>query len=116
MVICRIEFEIVYPTQSEVIFGSVVYIRIIRIAGAIWSKIAYNPTSKAIIQKLAKKFQARFLDDSGNIKTDDRLRTSVPGIFAAGDVRNTHLRQVATAVGDGALAAISAHDFLIGKR
>jgi len=56
------------------------------------------------------------LDDAGNVKTDDRLRTSVPGIFAAGDVRNTPLRQVATAVGDGALAAISAHDYLIGKR
>jgi len=56
------------------------------------------------------------LDDAGNIKTDDRLRTNVPGVLAAGDVRNTHLRQVATAVGDGALAAMSAHDYLIGKR
>jgi thioredoxin reductase (NADPH) len=56
------------------------------------------------------------LDGSGNIKTDDKLRTSAPGVFAAGDVRNTPLRQVATAVGDGALAAMSAYDFLIGKR
>ncbi len=56
------------------------------------------------------------LDDSGNVVTDDRLQTSVPGLFAAGDVRATRLRQIATAVGDGALAAMMAHDFLAGAR
>jgi thioredoxin reductase (NADPH) len=56
------------------------------------------------------------LDESGNVVADSRLRTSVPGILAAGDVRNTPLRQVATAVGDGALAAMSAHEYLVGKR
>jgi len=39
------------------------------------------------------------------------LQTTVPGIFAAGDVRQKELRQIATAVGDGALAAMNAHDF-----
>ena len=45
------------------------------------------------------------MDEYGFIKTDEKLKTSVPGVFAAGDVRTTVLRQVATAVGDGALAA-----------
>ena len=48
--------------------------------------------------------------------TDDRLQASVPGVFAAGDVRATRLRQVATAVGDGALAAMMAHDYLASKQ
>ncbi|MBM3323206.1 thioredoxin-disulfide reductase, partial [candidate division WOR-3 bacterium] len=52
------------------------------------------------------------LDESGNVLTDQLLRSSEPGIFAAGDVRTTPLRQVATAVGDGALAAMSAHEYL----
>jgi len=56
------------------------------------------------------------LDDAGWVVTDSQLRTNVPGVFAAGDVRNTPLRQVATAVGDGALAALMAHGFLSGKR
>jgi thioredoxin reductase (NADPH) len=56
------------------------------------------------------------LDPTGAITTDDRLQASVPGIFAAGDVRATHLRQVATAVGDGALAAMMAHDYLASKQ
>lgn len=52
------------------------------------------------------------LDPDGFIETDALLRTSLPGVFAAGDVRTTPLRQIATAVGDGALAAMQAHDHL----
>ncbi len=51
-------------------------------------------------------------DDYGFIQTDRLLMTSVPGIFAVGDCRVTALRQVATAVGDGALAAFEAHRYI----
>ncbi len=55
------------------------------------------------------------LDATGAIVTDDRLQTSLPGVFAAGDVRATRLRQIATAVGDGALAAMMAHEYLAAR-
>lgn len=48
----------------------------------------------------------------GFIETDVHMATSIPGVFAVGDVRDTPLRQVTTAVGDGAIAAYSAQDFL----
>ena len=54
------------------------------------------------------------LDAKGHIVTDKHLRTSCPGIFAAGDVRDTVLRQVVTAAGDGAVAAVSAADYVRG--
>ena len=47
--------------------------------------------------------------DGGWIVTDENMKTSVPGIFAAGDVRDTGLRQVVTAAADGARAAMSAY-------
>ena len=52
------------------------------------------------------------LDENGFIIAGLDTETSVPGVFAAGDVRNTPLRQVATAVGDGAIAAISAENYI----
>lgn len=45
------------------------------------------------------------LDGQGYLPTDDTCRTSLPGVYAAGDVRAKTLRQVVTAVGDGAVAA-----------
>jgi thioredoxin reductase (NADPH) len=51
-------------------------------------------------------------DSGGWIITDEKMQTSVPGIFAAGDVRNTSLRQVVTAAGDGARAAMAAYAYL----
>ena len=51
-------------------------------------------------------------DDSGFIKTDSNLETILPGVFAAGDVRADAIRQVATAVGEGATAAIRIREYL----
>ncbi|MDQ7782385.1 MAG: thioredoxin-disulfide reductase [Desulfomonilaceae bacterium] len=51
-------------------------------------------------------------DYAGFILTDDTMATSTPGVFAAGDVRCKQLRQIATAVGDGATAAFSAQHYL----
>ncbi len=52
---------------------------------------------------------------AGFIITNDRMETSVDGIYAAGDCRVTPLRQVVTAVSDGAIAAASAHEFVSGR-
>jgi thioredoxin reductase (NADPH) len=56
------------------------------------------------------------LDDYGFVKTDLNMATSVPGVFAAGDGRSTSLRQIATAVGDAAMAAYSAEHYLSNIR
>ena len=52
------------------------------------------------------------LDNEGHIITNAEMETNVPGIFAAGDTRSKLARQVVTAAGDGATAAISAERFL----
>ncbi len=52
------------------------------------------------------------LDATGLIITDEKMETEIPGIFAAGDVRYNSARQVITAAGDGATAAIYAEKFI----
>ncbi|ACS79425.1 NAD(P)/FAD-dependent oxidoreductase [Maridesulfovibrio salexigens] len=52
------------------------------------------------------------LDADGYIVTDDDMATSVPGVFAAGDVRPKKYRQITTAMSDGTIAALEAERFI----
>lgn len=58
------------------------------------------------------------LDETGYVVTDDRMESSMPGVFAAGDARANYFKQVILAVAEGALAALSAQRYLetIGAR
>jgi thioredoxin reductase (NADPH) len=55
-------------------------------------------------------------DPSGYLITDDRMMTSIPGLFAAGDVRSQLTRQITTAVGDATTAAIAVEKYLTDRK
>ncbi|HQL92168.1 MAG TPA: thioredoxin-disulfide reductase [Anaerolineaceae bacterium] len=67
--------------------------------------IGQKPTTEIVGQQLAT-------DDKGYIIIDENMETSVPQVYAAGDVADPHYRQIVTAAGMGAAAAISATRFL----
>ncbi|KJR45566.1 Thioredoxin reductase [Desulfosporosinus sp. I2] len=56
------------------------------------------------------------LNQWGYVEADDEMRTNLPGVFVAGDVRSKTVRQVATAVGDGAVAAVNAERYLANRK
>jgi len=68
--------------------------------------IGWTPNTKFLMSnKIA-------LDEKGYILTDEQMKTSIDGIYACGDVRKKSLRQVVTAVSDGATASVSAHHYI----
>ncbi|MEW5762383.1 MAG: thioredoxin-disulfide reductase [Bacillota bacterium] len=67
--------------------------------------VGISPNSY-LVEKLVER------DPRGFVLTDEEMRTSVPGLFAAGDIRKKTLRQIVTAVADGAIAAVSADRYL----
>jgi len=71
----------------------------------VFEYIGWKPNSE-LVKDLVK------LDEKNFIITNFKMETSLPGIFAVGDVRNTPLRQVITAVADGAIAAMYVDRFL----
>lgn len=72
---------------------------------AVFIYVGYDPN----VSMLGPEFKR---NESGFLLTGPNLETSVAGVFAAGDVREKTLRQVATAVGDGATAAMSAYTYV----
>ena len=74
-------------------------------AAAVFIYVGYKPYTD-FVKGLVE------LDDYGYIVTDKHMRTSMPGIFAAGDVVSENLAQVAVAVGDGAKAAVAIREYL----
>ncbi len=67
--------------------------------------VGLKPNTK-IVEKLVE------LSETRAIKTDDRMMTSVPGIFAAGDCRCKSTKQVGSAVGEGVIAALRISDYI----
>lgn len=67
--------------------------------------VGTNPNTKLVEGKIE-------LDDLGYIITDDNMQTSIPGVYAAGDVRHKLLRQLVTAAADGAIAATAAEKYI----
>jgi thioredoxin reductase (NADPH) len=55
------------------------------------------------------------LDESGYVVAGETTKTSVPGVFAVGDIRTKPLRQIVTAAADGAVASVFAEEYLAGQ-
>lgn len=70
----------------------------------VFSFIGYLPQSK-IFEDIVEM-------ENGYIKTDEKMATNVPGVYAAGDVRVKNVRQVVTASGDGCTAAVAVEKYL----
>jgi thioredoxin reductase (NADPH) len=74
-------------------------------ADGVFVYIGMNPLSKPFLN-------LGITNATGYIETNDQMETKVPGIFAAGDIREKTLRQIVTATGDGSIAAQNAQHYV----
>ena len=75
------------------------------VVGGVFIFIGFKPNTSLV--------EGHFKHDAaGYFLTDDRMMTSIPGLFVAGDVRSQLTRQITTAVGDATTAAIAVEKYL----
>lgn len=70
--------------------------------------IGHYPNSKFLEDQLA-------MDEEGYVITDERYRTNIPGVYAAGEIQDAHFRQIATSVGQGCGAAMELEKWLAAQ-
>jgi thioredoxin reductase (NADPH) len=103
------KIDFIWNATVETIFGDDMKVTGIKLKDTLTGEFRDAPTDGVFVYVgiLPNSNQFRNLDitdEEGWIKTNERMETAIPGIFAVGDVRLTPLRQIATSVGDGSLA------------
>ncbi len=114
------KIEFIWHSVVEEIYGNIIVesikvrdvrsneTRVLDVDG-VFLYVGSNPNS-ALVKDIIT------LDDKGYIITDENMLSSQPGLYAAGDVRRKLLRQVVTAVADGAVAAVAAEKYLTEQK
>lgn len=116
----RVAVRTVEEADSLTRFARKVYLihrrREFRVQPIVQERVRGNPEVQGVFVFIgftlnAIKEHARH-DQGGFFLTDERMQTSVPGLFAAGDIRAQPVRQITNAVADGTVAAIMAQKYL----
>ncbi|MDQ0223391.1 thioredoxin-disulfide reductase [Streptococcus moroccensis] len=76
------------------------------VCGGVFIYVGLDPVSEMVTD-------LGITDEAGWVITDDQMSTKVPGIFAIGDLRQKQLRQITTAVGDGAIAGQNVYNYIV---
>lgn len=117
-VLANDKIELVWNTLVERIEGDPSGIKCVELKNTVTGKLNCLPV-EGIFIAIGVTPKADFLaetlelDADGYLVTDAECRTRLPGVYAAGDVRKKVLKQIATAIGDGAVAAIMAEKYLM---
>lgn len=109
--------EILFSSAVEEIIGED------KVEGLIINNLITNEKSKldvdALFIAIGRKPDTELLenkielDKNGYIITNEKMETSIPGVYAAGDVRQKQLRQIVTAASDGAIASVNTNDYIL---